>query len=208
MSELTLGAVLWSQATDWDGFVKAAERADDLGYDSIWTWDHLYAIFGDPDQQVVEGYTALAGLAGATERAQLGLLVGANTFRNPGVIAKSVVTIDHMSGGRAILGLGGAWFGLEHTAFGIDFGTGFGQRLDWMDEATAAVRALLDGETITSDDDGRYRFSELRLESTTVSESSSDHDRGLGREEDPPYRGQIRGSVECIRQPRGTGSQG
>ena len=163
MSELKLGAVLWSQATDWDGFVKAAERADDLGYDSIWTWDHLYAIFGDPDQPVVEGYAALAGLAGATARAQLGLLVGANTFRNPGVIAKSVVTIDHISGGRAILGLGGAWFGLEHTAFGIDFGSGFGQRLDWMDEATAAVRALLDGDTISSDGDGRYRFSDLRL---------------------------------------------
>lgn len=163
MAELKLGAVLWSQATDWDGFVKAGQRADVLGYDSIWTWDHLYAIFGDPDQQVVEGYAALAGLAMATERAQLGLLVGANTFRNPGVIAKSVVTIDHMSEGRAILGLGGAWFGLEHTAFGIDFGTGFGQRLDWMDEATSALRALLDGETVTSTGDGRYRFTDLRL---------------------------------------------
>ena len=76
-------------------------------------------------------------MAAVTQRAQLGLLVGANTFRNPGVIAKSIVTIDHMSGGRAILGIGGAWFGLEHEAFGIDFGTGFGQRLDWMDEATA-----------------------------------------------------------------------
>ncbi len=163
MSQLKLGAVLWSQATDWDGFAKAAQRADDLGYDSIWTWDHLYAIFGDPDQPVVEGYAALAGLAIATQRAQLGLLVGANTFRNPGVIAKSVVTIDHMSKGRTILGLGGAWFGLEHTAFGIDFGTGFGQRLDWMDEATAAIRALLDGETVTSHGDGRYRFTDLRL---------------------------------------------
>jgi alkanesulfonate monooxygenase SsuD/methylene tetrahydromethanopterin reductase-like flavin-dependent oxidoreductase (luciferase family) len=163
MSDLKLGAVLWSQATTWAGFVGAAERADELGYDSIWTWDHLYAIFGDPDQPVVEGYTALAGLAGATSRSKLGLLVGANTFRNPGVIAKSMVTIDHMSAGRAILGLGGAWFGLEHEAFGIDFGTGFGQRLDWMDEATAAIRGLLDGETVTSDGNGRYRFRDLRL---------------------------------------------
>ena len=163
MPELKFGAVLWSQATAWEGFVSSAQRADELGYDSIWTWDHLYAIFGDPDQQIVEGYTALAGLASATKQAELGLLVGANTFRNPGVIAKSMVTIDHMCGGRAILGLGGAWFGLEHEAFGIDFGTGFGQRLDWMDEAAGALRSLLDGETVTSDGTGRYEFRSLKL---------------------------------------------
>jgi alkanesulfonate monooxygenase SsuD/methylene tetrahydromethanopterin reductase-like flavin-dependent oxidoreductase (luciferase family) len=160
---LKLGAVLWSQATDWAGFLSATQRADELGYDSIWTWDHLYAIFGDPDQPVVEGYSALAGMAIGTERADLGLLVGANTFRNPGVVAKAVVTVDHMSGGRAILGLGGAWFGLEHEAFGIDFGSGFGQRLDWLDEATAAIRALVNGGTVSSDGDGRYDFKDLKL---------------------------------------------
>jgi alkanesulfonate monooxygenase SsuD/methylene tetrahydromethanopterin reductase-like flavin-dependent oxidoreductase (luciferase family) len=163
VTQLKLGAVLWSQATDWAGFLSAAQRADGLGYDSIWTWDHLYAIFGDPDQPIVEGYTALAGLAMGTDRADIGLLVGANTFRNPGVVAKSVVTVDHMSGGRAVLGLGGAWFGLEHEAFGIDFGSGFGQRLDWLDEATAAIRALLDGEIVSSDATGRYDFRDLKL---------------------------------------------
>jgi alkanesulfonate monooxygenase SsuD/methylene tetrahydromethanopterin reductase-like flavin-dependent oxidoreductase (luciferase family) len=98
-----------------------------------------------------------------TERADIGLLVGANTFRNPGIVAKSMVTVDHMSEGRAICGLGGAWFGVEHDAFGIDFGSGFGQRLDWLDEATAAVRALLDGETVSSDGGGRYDFRDLKL---------------------------------------------
>ena len=170
MTQLRMGAVLWSQGTDWAGFLAAAQRADELGYDSIWTWDHLYAIFGDPDQPIVEGYTALAGMAMGTERADIGLLVGANTFRNPGIVAKSVVTVDEMSGGRAILGLGGAWFGLEHTAFGIDFGTGFGQRLDWMDEATAAIRSLLDGRTVSSDGDGRYDFSDLHLNPLPVQE--------------------------------------
>jgi alkanesulfonate monooxygenase SsuD/methylene tetrahydromethanopterin reductase-like flavin-dependent oxidoreductase (luciferase family) len=163
VTQLKLGAVLWSQATDWAGFLAAAQRADELGYDSIWTWDHLYAIFGDPDQPIVEGYTALAGLAMGTERADIGLLVGANTFRNPGVVAKSVVTVDHMCGGRAVLGLGGAWFGVEHEAFGIDFGSGFGQRLDWLDEATAAIRALLDGDTVSSEAGGTYEFRDLKL---------------------------------------------
>jgi alkanesulfonate monooxygenase SsuD/methylene tetrahydromethanopterin reductase-like flavin-dependent oxidoreductase (luciferase family) len=164
MAELKFGAVLWSQATDWAGFLAAAQRADDLGYDSIWTWDHLYAIFGEPHQPIVEGYTALAGLAMGTKRANIGLLVGANTFRNPGLVAKSVITADYMSGGRAILGLGGAWFELEHTAFGIDFGTGAWQRLDWFDEATAAIRDLLDGRSVTSPDDGRYEFRDLVLD--------------------------------------------
>jgi len=169
MSELKFGAVLWSQATSWNGFLSAAAEADALGYDSIWTWDHLYAIFGEPDQPIVEGYTALAGLAMGTRHADIGLLVGANTFRNPGLVAKSVVSIDHMSQGRAILGLGGAWFELEHTAFGIDFGSGFGERLDWMDGATAAIRSLLDGESVTSDA-GRYHFQDLKLNPTPLRE--------------------------------------
>jgi alkanesulfonate monooxygenase SsuD/methylene tetrahydromethanopterin reductase-like flavin-dependent oxidoreductase (luciferase family) len=81
-----------------------------------------------------------------------------------------VITVDHISGGRAILGLGGAWFGVEHTAFGIDFGTGFGQRLDWMDEATAAIRSLLDGKTVSSDGNGRYEFADLHLNPLPVQE--------------------------------------
>jgi alkanesulfonate monooxygenase SsuD/methylene tetrahydromethanopterin reductase-like flavin-dependent oxidoreductase (luciferase family) len=98
----------------------------------------------------------------ATERTRLGLLVGANTFRNPGLTAKLAATLDHISDGRAILGIGGAWFELEHQAHGIDFGSGFGQRLDWLDEAVAAMRAVLDGESVTSAPSGRYAFDDLR----------------------------------------------
>jgi alkanesulfonate monooxygenase SsuD/methylene tetrahydromethanopterin reductase-like flavin-dependent oxidoreductase (luciferase family) len=158
-----LGILLWSQATDWPQFEAAARRVDELGYDSLWTWDHLYAIFGDPYQPIFEGYTALAAWAKVTSRARLGLLVGANTFRNPGLVAKTVTTIDHICGGRAVLGIGGAWFELEHNAHGIDFGAGVGERLTWMDESVAAMRALLDGETVTSPPGGRYRFDELVL---------------------------------------------
>ena len=164
MSDVKLGVLLWSQATDWPPFERAAIRVDELGYESLWTWDHLYAIFGDPYQPIFEGWMTLAAWAKVTTRVRLGLLVGANTFRNPGLVAKTVTTIDHISGGRAILGIGGAWMEPEHTAYGIDFGSGFGERLTWMDEAVAAMRALLDGETVTSPAGGRYRFDELVLE--------------------------------------------
>jgi alkanesulfonate monooxygenase SsuD/methylene tetrahydromethanopterin reductase-like flavin-dependent oxidoreductase (luciferase family) len=76
--------------------------------------------------------------------------------------AKLASTLDHISDGRAILGVGGAWFDLEHQAHGIDFGSGFGQRLDWLDEAVAAMRAVLDGESVTSKPGGRYQFDDLR----------------------------------------------
>ncbi len=160
MTDLKLGILLWSQAASWPEMLDAARRVDRLGYDSLWTWDHVYAIFGDPHQPIFEGYASLAAWAMATERTRLGLLVGANTFRNPGLVAKTIATLDHISSGRAIAGLGGAWFDLEHQAHGIDFGSGFGQRLDWLDESVAAVRRLLDGKAVTSEPGGHYAFSQ------------------------------------------------
>jgi alkanesulfonate monooxygenase SsuD/methylene tetrahydromethanopterin reductase-like flavin-dependent oxidoreductase (luciferase family) len=162
VTDLKTGILLWSQAATWPEMLEAAKRVDRLGYDHLWTWDHLYAIFGDPYQPIVEGWTTLAAWAMATERTRLGLLVGANTFRNPGLTAKMAETLDQISDGRAILGIGGAWFELEHQAHGIDFGTGFGQRLDWLDEAVAAMRGILDGESVTSSPGGRYAFNDLR----------------------------------------------
>jgi alkanesulfonate monooxygenase SsuD/methylene tetrahydromethanopterin reductase-like flavin-dependent oxidoreductase (luciferase family) len=161
--ETRLGVLLWSQATTWAELEAAARRVDALGYDHLWAWDHLYAIFGDPHQPIFEGYTTLAAWAKVTTRTRLGLLVGANTFRNPALVAKMLTTLDHISDGRAIGGLGGAWFDLEHTAAGIEFGTGFGQRLDWLDESAAAIRALLDGEAVTSPAGGRYALDDMRL---------------------------------------------
>jgi alkanesulfonate monooxygenase SsuD/methylene tetrahydromethanopterin reductase-like flavin-dependent oxidoreductase (luciferase family) len=137
-----------------------AKRAEALGYDTVWTWDHLYAIFGDPYQPIFEGYTVLAAWAAQTERIKLGLMVGANPFRNPGLVAKSIITIDHISDGRAICGMGGAWAVFEAEAFGIEFGSGFGERLDWMDESVGIIRGLLDGESVTHDG-SHYQTKEL-----------------------------------------------
>jgi alkanesulfonate monooxygenase SsuD/methylene tetrahydromethanopterin reductase-like flavin-dependent oxidoreductase (luciferase family) len=163
-----LGILLWNQGTDWAGFAAAARRVDELGYDHLWTWDHLYAIFGDPYQPIFEGYTTLAAWAMVTHNVRLGLMVGANTFRNPGLVAKMITGLDHMSDGRAILGLGAAWFRLEHASYGIEFGKGFGERLDWMDEAVDALRRLVDGGVVTSTGEGRYRFDGLRMEPAAV----------------------------------------
>ena len=158
MNDLKLGVLLWNQATDWPSYLAAVEKIDELGYDHLWAWDHLYAIFGDPLQPIFEGWASLSAAAMATKHLRLGLLVGANTFRNPGVVAKLATTLDHISGGRAILGLGGAWMEPEHTAYGIDFGSGFGQRLDWLEESVAGVHAMLDGKAVTSAPGGRYQF--------------------------------------------------
>jgi alkanesulfonate monooxygenase SsuD/methylene tetrahydromethanopterin reductase-like flavin-dependent oxidoreductase (luciferase family) len=162
MTDIKLGILLWSQAASWPEMLDAAKRVDRLGYDHLWTWDHLYAIFGDPYQQIFEGWSLLAAWARETEKTRLGLLVGANTFRNPGIVAKTATTLDHLSDGRAILGIGGAWMEPEHRAHGIEFGTGFGQRLDWLDESVAAMRQMLDGQSVTSAAGGRYAFDDLR----------------------------------------------
>jgi len=162
VGEVRLGILPWGQATDWPSLEATARQAEGLGYDHLWAWDHLHAIFGDPDQPMYEGWLTLAAWAKVTRRIRLGLLVGANTFRNPGLVAKLAATLDHISEGRAILGLGGAWFEHEHVAHGIDFGTGYGQRLDWLHEAVGAIRIVLDGGAATSPENGHYRFRELR----------------------------------------------
>ena len=146
---MRFGAALWVNRTNWPDLLAAARAAEDAGWDSLWIDDHLLADEGDPRDPKLEGWTTLAALAVLTRRARLGLLVAANTFRNPGLTAKLATTLDHLSGGRAVLGLGGGWFELEHTAFGLDFGAGFGERLDRLDEAVGLIRRLLDGETVT-----------------------------------------------------------
>ena len=143
---MRFGLQLWSQSTSWPAFRDAALHAETHGWDSIWTWDHLLAIFGPWEQPILEGWTTMAALGPLTKRVRLGLMVGANTFRNPGLTAKLATTLDHVSGGRAVLGIGGAWFEREHDAFGIDFGSGPGERLDRLEEAVPLMRRLLDGD--------------------------------------------------------------
>jgi F420-dependent oxidoreductase-like protein len=146
---MRFGAAFWIQRTSWADLREACLAVERAGWDSLWLDDHLLSDEGDWDDPKLEGWAALAAVASLTERVRLGLLVSSTTFRNPGLIAKLATTLDHVSSGRSVLGLGGGWFEREHDAFGIDFGAGFGDRLDRLDEATMLVRRLVDGERVT-----------------------------------------------------------
>jgi len=151
---MRFGAAFWIQRTDWPDLRDACLAVERASWDSIWLDDHLLSDEADWRDPKLEGWTALAAVAAIIPRVRLGLLVSSTTFRNPGLIAKLATTLDHVSGGRAVLGLGGGWFEREHDAFGIDFGAGFGARLDRLDEATMLIRRLLDGERVSHD--GRF----------------------------------------------------
>ena len=147
---------------------------------------------GRGSSPIFEGWTALAGLAPVTSRVRLGLMVGANTFRNPGLTAKLATTLDHVSGGRAVLGIGGAWFEREHDAFGIEFGASPGWRLDRFDEAVGLLRRLLDGERIAHHDGPAYPMDDALVAPRPVQAHLPILDRRVRAEEDAAHDRQVR----------------
>jgi alkanesulfonate monooxygenase SsuD/methylene tetrahydromethanopterin reductase-like flavin-dependent oxidoreductase (luciferase family) len=167
MPPVKFGLQLWPQRTTWPEFRDTALAAEAREWDSIWTWDHLLAIQGPWQQPIFEGWALLHATAAVTQRMRLGLMVGANTFRNPGITTKLATTLDHVSNGRAVLGIGGAWFEREHEAFGIDFHERPGVRLDKLDEAVMLMRRLFAGELVTHE--GRfYTFKDALCEPLPV----------------------------------------
>lgn len=127
--------------------IAQAQEAEKAGFDSVFVMDHFYQLpgLGTPDQPMLEAYTALGGLATATERVQLGTLVTGNTYRNPTLLAKAVTTLDVISQGRAVLGIGTGWFELEHDSLGYEFGT-FTDRFERLEESLNIVLPMLRGE--------------------------------------------------------------
>ncbi|MBF7735024.1 LLM class F420-dependent oxidoreductase [Rhodococcus erythropolis] len=132
--------------------IAQAREAEAAGFDTAFVMDHFYQLpgIGAPDAPMLEAYSALSALATATETIQLSALVTGNTYRNPPMLAKTVTTLDVVSGGRAILGIGAGWFELEHNSFGYEFGT-FTERFQKLDEALQIIAPMLRGERPTFD---------------------------------------------------------
>jgi F420-dependent oxidoreductase-like protein len=139
---IRFGVQTGQQNVAWADMLDLWKKCDTWGYDSLWNFDHFYPIFTDPEGPCFEGWTTLSALAMATSRARIGTLVNGNTYRHPCVTAKMAATLDHVSGGRLNLGIGAAWFQLEHEAFGIDFKTIPG-RLRALEEALQIIRGML-----------------------------------------------------------------
>ncbi|HEX5200522.1 LLM class F420-dependent oxidoreductase [Paractinoplanes rhizophilus] len=136
----------------FDTVVAQAREAESAGFDTVLVMDHLYQLpgIGTPDQPMLESYTTLGALASATSAIQLSTLVTGNTYRNPALLAKTVTTLDVVSHGRAVLGIGAGWFELEHHDYGFEFGT-FGQRFERLEEALTIISPMLRGEPASLD---------------------------------------------------------
>ena len=147
---IKLGADIWNQYTDWSDFKATHLRAEELGYDSLWTMDHIYPPFEPEDGPIFEAFTAMSAIAEVTSKASISVMVASNTYRNPAMLTKIITTIDHISDGRAILGVGAGWSEHEHRGFGFEYGSSIGERLRWLKEALPVMRGMLDGATPSS----------------------------------------------------------
>jgi alkanesulfonate monooxygenase SsuD/methylene tetrahydromethanopterin reductase-like flavin-dependent oxidoreductase (luciferase family) len=154
---LRFGLKLWTQDYPIQTHRDVWRIADEGGFDHVWNFDHLAAIdypaagFVGPDRPIYEGWTMQAAMAEATKRVRIGCLVTGNTYRNPIVLAKMAVTVDHLSGGRLEFGIGAGWAEVEHKMYGIE---GLEHRVGYLSESLQIIKSLFTQERTNFE--GRY----------------------------------------------------
>ena len=138
---LHVGIVTGQHQLSWSQLITQWKLIEELGFDSAWLFDHFTALYGDPDGPCLEASTLLAALARETSRIKIGVLVYGNTHRHPAILAKEMTTLDHVSDGRLIFGIGTGWNEREHDAYGLPLPSP-GERVAMLDEALTVIQAL------------------------------------------------------------------
>jgi len=140
-TRIRFGIQTGQQFAAWDEIVRIWQRAEELGYDTAWTYDHFVAVMMDPFDPCLEAWSCLAALAVHTRTIRIGALVTGNTYRHPAILAKIATTVDVISNGRLEFGIGAGWYEPEHTMFGLPFGS-VRSRCERLAEALSVIRAL------------------------------------------------------------------